>query len=105
MIRLEQGGEQQPFVAQANSKSMRFVDVRYAPETRELTIHAQVIRYQGLVVQGYRPGDSVLVEVDGVARQPVESTDGRLLLYLQGPENRFAEQTIVLRKLYQKSPA
>ena len=105
VIRLEQGGEPHPFVAQANSKSMRFVDVRYAPETRELTIHAQVIRYQGLVVQGYRPGDRVLVEVDGVARQPVESTDGRLLLYLQGPENRFAEQTIVLRKLYQKSPA
>jgi hypothetical protein len=37
--------------------------------------------------------------VDGVSRQPLESPDGRMLLYLQGPENRFAEQTIVLRQL------
>ena len=98
-IRLQQGGALHPFVAQANSKSMRFVDVGYAPESGELTIHARVIRYQGLVVQGYSPGDRVLVEVDGVARQPLESTDGRLLLYLQGPQNRFADQTIILKKL------
>ena len=97
-IRLEDGALH-PFVAQANSKSMRFVDVRYAPETGELTISAYVIRYQGLVVQGYNPGDRVHVAVDGVARQPLESEDGRLLLYLQGPENQFAEQTITLRKL------
>ena len=98
-IRLEGDGGAHPFVAQANSKSMRFVDVRYASETRELTIHARVIRYQGLVVQGYRPGDRAHVEVDGVARQPLKSTDGRLVLYLQGPENRFVDQTIVVRQL------
>ena len=97
-IRLEDGAPH-PFVAQANSKSMRFVDVRYVPETGELTISAYVIRYQGLVVQGYNPGDRVHVAVDGVERQPLESEDGRLLLYLQGPENQFAEQTITLRKL------
>ena len=50
-------GAPHPFVSQPNSKSMRFVDVRYAPETGELTICARVIRYQGLVVQGYTPGD------------------------------------------------
>ncbi len=88
-----------PFVAQANSKSMRFVDARYAPEMRALTIHVRVIRYQGLVVQGYTPGDRVGIEVDGVARQPLESTDGRLLFYLQGPENRFGDQVVVLRLL------
>ena len=98
-IRLEGGGAHHPFVAQPNSKSMRFVDVRYAPEKGELTICAQVIRYQGLVVQGYTPGVRVHVEVDGVARQPLESTDGRLILYLQGHENRFAKQTIVMKQL------
>ncbi len=98
-IRLESGGLQHPFVAQANSKSMRFVDVSFAPGSGELIIRAYVIRYQGLVVQGYAPGDRVHVEVDGVERQPLESEDGRLLLYLQGPENHFAESTIVLRKL------
>ncbi|MXZ21704.1 MAG: hypothetical protein F4Y84_14060 [Caldilineaceae bacterium SB0665_bin_25] len=98
-IRLESGGLQHPFVAQANSKSMRFVDVSFAPGSGELTVRAYVIRYQGLVVQGYAPGDRVHVEVDGVERQPLESEDGRLLLYLQGPENHFAESTIVLRKL------
>ena len=96
-ISLEDGAPH-PFVAQANSKSMRFVDVRYAPASGELTISARVIRYQGLVVQGYSPGDRVHVEVDGVVRQPLASEDGRLLLYLQGPENHFAEQTIKLRK-------
>ena len=97
-IRLEDGASH-PFVAQANSKSMRFVDVRYSSESGELTIRAYVIRYQGLVVQGYSPGDRVHVEVDGVERQPLESEDGRLILYLQGPENHFAEATIKLRKL------
>ena len=96
-ISLEDGAPH-PFVAQANSKSMRFVDVRYDPASGELTISARVIRYQGLVVQGYSPGDRVHVEVDGVVRQPLASEDGRLLLYLQGPENHFAEQTIKLRK-------
>jgi len=98
-IRLESGGLQHPFVAQANSKSMRFVDVSFAPGSGELIVRAYVIRYHGLVVQGYAPGDRVHVEVDGVERQPLESEDGRLLLYLQGPENHFAESTIVLRKL------
>lgn len=97
-VRLEVGGDSHPFVAQANSKSMRFVDVRFVPESGKLTIHAYVIRYHGLVVQGYAPGDRVHVEVDGVARQPLVSEDGRLLLYLQGPENHFAEKKIVLRK-------
>ena len=97
-VHLEDGAPH-PFVAQANSKSMRFADVRFAPESGELSISAYVIRYQGLVVQGYSPGDRVHVEVNGVERQPLESEDGRLLLYLQGPENHFAEQTIVLRKL------
>lgn len=95
-IHLEEGAAH-PFVAQANSKSMRFTDVRYAPESSELTISAYVIRYHGLVVQGYRPGDRVHVEVNGVERQPLESEDGRLLLYMQGPENHFAEMTIKLR--------
>ena len=98
-IHLDPDGVLHPFVVQANSKSMRFVDGQFAPEARELTIHARVIRYQGLVVQGYAPGDRVHVEVDGVARQPLESIDGRLLLYLQGPENRFADLTIIVRKL------
>ena len=98
-IHLEEGAAPHPFVAQANSKSMRFVDVAYAPERLELVIHARVIRYQGLVLQGYSPGDMVHVEVDGAARQPIESPDGRLLIYLQGPENRFADQTIVAIKL------
>ena len=98
-IQLEGGGPRHPFVAQANSKSMRFVDVDFVPESGELTIRAYVIRYHGLVVQGYEPGDHVGVEVDGVERQPLESEDGRLLLYLQGPENHFSEKTIVLRKL------
>jgi hypothetical protein len=98
-IHLEGGGPSHPFVAQANSKSMRFVDVNFVPESGELTIRAYVIRYQGLVVQGYEPGDRVRVEVDGVERQPLESEDGRLLLYLQGPENHFSEKTIILRKL------
>ena len=92
-------GAPHPFVAQANSKSMRFVDVRYSAESGELTIRAYVIRYQGLVVQGYSPGDRVHIEVDGVERQPLESEDGRLLLYLQGPENRFAAQKIIVRQL------
>ena len=98
-IHLEGGGPRHPFVAQANSKSMRFVDVSFAPGSGELTVRAYVIRYHGLVVQGYAPGDRVHVKVDGVERQPLESEDGRLLLYLQGPENDFAESTIVLRKL------
>ena len=97
-IRLEDGASH-PFVAQANSKSMRFVDVRYAPESGELTVRAYIIRYQGLVVQGYSPGDRVHIKVNGVERQPLTSEDGRLLLYLQGPENHFAEQTIKLRNL------
>ena len=98
-VKLEGGGPRHPFVAQANSKSMRFVDVSFAPRSDELTIRAYVIRYHGLVVQGYEAGDRVHVEVDGVERQPMESEDGRLLLYLQGPENHFAESTIVLRKM------
>ena len=96
-IHLDPDGVLHPFVVQANSKSMRFVDGQFAPEARELTIHTRVIRYQGLVVQGYAPGDRVHVEVDGVARQPLESIDGRLLLYLRGPENRFADLTIIVR--------
>ncbi len=71
--------------------------MRYAAETRGLSICARVIRFQGLVVQVYTPGGSVRVEVEVVARQPLESTDGCLLLNLQGQENRFADQTIIVR--------
>ncbi|MXY93574.1 MAG: hypothetical protein F4047_16825 [Caldilineaceae bacterium SB0670_bin_27] len=101
-VRLEGGGARHPFVAQANSKSTRFFDVSFETASGELTIRAYFIRYQGMVVQGYAPGDRVSVEVDGVARQPLVSEDGRLLLYLQGPENHFDEKTIVLRKLQRK---
>jgi hypothetical protein len=69
--------------------------------SRAGTPHTATIKdeYHGLVVQGYVPGNSVHLEVDGVARQTLESPDGHLLLYSQGPENRFADRVITLRLL------
>ena len=95
-IHLEPGAITHPFVAQANSKSMCMIDAQFDPYAEQLTMHVKVIRYQGLVVQGFAPGSAVKVVINGVARQEMKSSDGRLALFLQGPENHFVEQIIEL---------
>ncbi|MBV7335143.1 hypothetical protein KFU94_44275 [Chloroflexi bacterium TSY] len=95
-VQFELGAALHPFVAQANSKSLRLIDVQFSPEANELIIHVKVIRYQGLVVQGYAPESTVQVEIDGIKRQDIETKDGRVVFYLLGPENRFGDQVIRL---------